>query len=415
MQIISLTVENIKKVKAVKIVPSGNLVQITGGNGAGKSSVLDSIYYALAGTANLPSQPIRKGQEKASIKLDLGEIVVTRKFTATGTTLTVEATNGARFPSPQRMLDDLLGSLTFDPLAFMRQAAKEQLATLRGLVKLEVDVDVLNQHSANAYEQRTALNREIKQLEAQAAAISFPEGTPNEPIDVMALVKDLNKAGEFNSELEKRRGLREGIEQGIERKDKTLEETFAEIKRLQQKAEKLEESIIADRKAFDALEPLPEPIKTAALQEKIKAAQDTNICVTAKARQAEIVDRLRVKRELADTATELIRKNTDSVAAAIAAAEMPVEGLAFGDGEVLYGGLPLSQAASSEQLRISAAIAMSGNPKLRVLRIKDGSLLDEKSLIALEQMATLGDYQMWVERVDTSGKIGVVIEDGEVK
>jgi DNA repair exonuclease SbcCD ATPase subunit len=419
MKIVSLTAENIKKLKAVQILPNGkSVVQIAGGNGQGKSSVLDAIYYAMAGTKDLPSQPIRKGQEKAFVKLDLGEIVVTRKFTAAGTTLTVEATNGARFPSPQKMLDDLLGTLSFDPLAFMRQTPKQQLDTLRGLVKLEVDVDALNEESRKAYDARTALNREVKQLEAQAAGIVFPPETPEAPLDVMELVSQLNDAGKHNTEVAMRQSRREDAQRQVAEKRKaaaSLQQELdaitvrmkAQITGLVKEANDLEQKLAT-------AEALPELIDTADLQEKIDAAQKVNAAVQARKRQAEVVEQLRTKRDVAEKLTDLIEHNTETVNTAIASAEMPVTGLTFGNDEVLFDGLPLAQAGGAEQLRISAAIAMSGNPKLRVLRIKDGSLLDEKGLGLLEKMATESQYQIWLERVDTSGKVGVVIEDGEV-
>ena len=65
-------------------------------------------------------------------------------------------------------------------------------------------------------------------------------------------------------------------------------------------------------------------------------------------------------------------------------------------------------------MRVSVAIAMAANPKLRVLRIKDGSLLDENSLALIADMASENDYQVWIERVDTTGKVGVVMEDGAI-
>lgn len=100
---------------------------------------------------------------------------------------------------------------------------------------------------------------------------------------------------------------------------------------------------------------------------------------------------------------------------AIARAKLPVVGIGFGDGVVTYNGIPFDQSSSAEQLRVSMSIAMAANPKLRVIRIIDGSLLDDDSLSAIAEMAQEGDYQVWIERVDTSGKIGIVIEDGMIK
>ena len=81
----------------------------------------------------------------------------------------------------------------------------------------------------------------------------------------------------------------------------------------------------------------------------------------------------------------------------------------------MLGDHPFDQASDAERLRASCAIAMRGDAKLRVLRVRDGSLLDEDSLRLLSEMAEAEDWQCWVERVDTSGKVGIVIEDGKVK
>src|SRR5438270_14102611 len=114
MKIVNLKAENIKKLVAVEISPSENTVIVTGKNGAGKSSVLDAIWWALSGTKHIQDKPIRDGQTKASIRLDLGTIIVERVFGEKGSSLKVMADNGARFPEPQPMLDNLLGAITFD-------------------------------------------------------------------------------------------------------------------------------------------------------------------------------------------------------------------------------------------------------------------------------------------------------------
>jgi hypothetical protein len=105
--------------------------------------------------------------------------------------------------------------------------------------------------------------------------------------------------------------------------------------------------------------------------------------------------------------------------AALAKARMPIEGLAFGVDDagkatVLFNGQPFEQASTAEQIRASTAIAMAGNPQLRVLRIKDGSLLDEDSMALVAEMAAAEDFQLWVEVVRGDG-VGIIMEDGAVK
>ena len=59
-------------------------------------------------------------------------------------------------------------------------------------------------------------------------------------------------------------------------------------------------------------------------------------------------------------------------------------------------------------------LAMAANPELRVIRIKDGSLLDSENLALIDEIAKGGDFQVWIECVDGSGKMGFYIEDGRV-
>ena len=54
------------------------------------------------------------------------------------------------------------------------------------------------------------------------------------------------------------------------------------------------------------------------------------------------------------------------------------------------------------------------NPKLPVVLIRDGSLLDEASLAAVGQQAAEAGAQVWVERVGRGDECAVVIEDGEI-
>ena len=63
IKINKLEIENVKRVKAVKVEPSQNGLTVIGGrNKQGKTSVLDAIAWALGGERNFKiSQPKRVG------------------------------------------------------------------------------------------------------------------------------------------------------------------------------------------------------------------------------------------------------------------------------------------------------------------------------------------------------------------
>ena len=420
MKIIQFSAENIKKLRAVEIKPSGEIVTIAGRNAQGKSSVLDSIWWALAGTAAIQGQPIRKGETKARVRLDLGEIVVERRFTEKGSTLTVENADGARFPSPQKMLDALLGELSFDPLAFARMEPRRQFDELRRISKLAIDIDELDALNRGDYAKRTDINRDAKAKRATAEAIKVADGLPAEPIDERALLDRIEEAGQHNADIERRKARRAEVARQAQAFEDAIPQHETRIAELEAKIIE-ERKAIADCRAKAAEQrdrlanagDLPAPIDAAAVRAQLDQARATNQAIARRAERDRISAEAAALEKQSDALTEQMAAREKAKTDAIAKAKMPVLGLGFGSGVVTYQGVPLEQASSAEQLRVSLAIAMAANPKLRVIRIQDGSLLDEDSLAAIAMMAKEGDYQVWLEKVGNSN-VGVVIEDGSV-
>lgn len=433
MKIVQLNAENVKRLTAVEIRPDGNIVEISGRNGQGKSSVLDAIWWALTGTTNIQSKPIRKGEEEAVIRLDLGEIKVIRKFKSRddgtySTSLVVESGEGARFPSPQRMLDDLVGHLSFDPLAFTRMKPEDQLEALKRFVP-GVDFAAIEKANKDDFAKRTDINRAAKALRAQADGIVVPPGTSAERIDDAALVEEMEKAGEHNTEIERRKARRDQAVLSIEAFDASAKGNRGRAATLRAEADELrkradlqdaeaaeDEAKVKELQArLDGAPALPEPIDTAALRQRIAEAGTINAAVAKRAERAEIEARAKAEEQKSAALTKAMETRDAEKRAAISKADLPVPGIAFGDGEILLNGVPFDQASSAEQLRTSVAIAMAGNPKLRVIRVQDGSLLDEEAFRILAEMAASADYQVWVEVVQSGRSTAVVIEDGAVR
>lgn len=417
LKIVELTAENVKKLRAIRITPGGGVVTVTGRNGQGKTSVLDAIWWALEGASHIQAVPIRRGEESARIRLDLGELVVERRFTDKGSALVVENAEGARYKSPQGMLDALLGALSFDPLAFVGQDAATQFDTLRKIVPLEVDVDQLDGKNRAAFEQRTELNREAKRLHAQAEGIVVPENLPAEKVDTAPLFARMKENGEIQTERTRREREAEAIGRRKRNAESLREEAAQhrqELAEIEAKADEIERESAAALAALDGLAPLGEMVDPDTIAKQLDAAHETNRQIENRGRREATLAEAGVLEGSAVALTKAIEERTAEKAAAIAKAPMPVEGLGFGDRVVTFNGVPFDQASTAEQLRVSVGIAMAANPRLRVLLVREGSLLDEEGLALIASMATEHDYQVWIERVDASGKIGIVIEDGQV-
>lgn len=418
MKIVRLQAENIKRLVAVEITPDGNVVQITGKNGSGKTSVLDSIWWALAGQTNIQSEPIRKGATQARVRLDMGELIVTRTFTRhederVTSKIVVETADGARFPSPQGVLDALLGELSFDPLAFARRKPREQYDVLASFVP-GVDFVSVEQAQADDFAKRAAFNKEAKALRARADAISLPADCPTEKIDVDSIVAGMAKAGETNAAIDLERARRDREIDDVARMQREVRETREEVARLEQAIKVAEEQIVAKAAALNALAPLPEKIDVGEIQRRVASARENNELVRRLDERAMLVTDAEMAERAAATLTQRMTDRESNLRKAISEATLPIPGVTFGKGELLLNDVPLEQASDAEKLRASVAVAIALNPKLRVVRVRDGSLLDEDGLALLARMAEENDMQIWIERVDSTGKVGFVLEDGHL-
>lgn len=409
MKIVSLSAENFKRLRAVEIRPDGHMVQIVGKNGAGKTSVLDAIWAALAGAAAVPAVPIRTGESAARIKLDLGEIIVRRTFKRqedgeVTTALSVENAEGVRYGSPQKMLDALLGELAFDPLAFARMAPKDQFETLRRFVP-GVDFAAIDAATAADYAERTAMNRRAKESRTIAEGILVSADTPTQLEDESAIADALEQAGAHNARVA-------GIQKDRAFAAERLAFIGREVARLEKQIADLQIEAAAHQDAQQR--PVPEALDTAAIRARLERAKLANQRYRDREKQRQHLTDASAFEQRAQELTRTMEIREADKRAAIAAAAMPVPDLDFGDGVVLKNGVPFAQASDAEKLRASVAIALAMNPKLPVIRIQDGSLLDAASLALVGEMAAAHDAQVWVERVAEDGTVGFLIEDGAV-
>ncbi len=401
MKIIKLTAENYKRLRAIEITPDGTLQVITGHNAQGKTSVLDAIWAAIGGgqASRETAMPIRDGEDKARVTLDLGDLQVTRTWTGDKSALTVTNADGARYPSPQSVLDALVGRLSFDPLAFTRLSPRDQRESLLGLVGIEDQLAELNRLRAEAFAERTAVGREGKAL---GDIPPIEEGVPDEEVSAGQIVSRIRDA-----EAQARR---------IDDEMRALEKAQSQVEYWQQQLVEAQAGLDKAAAQYAAqqrlVKGLPERPAVSDLEAELAQVEQTNRKVRDnRARRQVLAEQADLRKQYADLGAQ-IDELDHAKATLLAEATFPVEGLGFDESGVTYNGVPFSQASSAEQIRVSLAMAMAANPRLRVIRILDGSLLDADSMRQIAEMATARDYQVWVERVEDDSASAIVIEDG---
>lgn len=407
-KIIELQAENIKKIKAIQIRPSGNLVKIEGQNANGKTSVMDSIAMALGGKKLIPENPIRNGESTAQIRVDLGDLVVTRKWTKSGaTTLTMENKEGMKASSPQEKLDKLIGKLSFDPMEFCTKSKDERVNILKSVAG--VDLSDLEKKYKELFDERALTNRMLKNAEGEVNSLQKVPRVELGSID--EVMTQLKETEEYNRAIVMAGNELSKIDDYLSECMLEIEELEGKLKNARSKLHKIQnDRVIAADKA-------KKPVKdTIELVEKVNnytALKSQNDRAEAYEKAAAKVSKLSAESQAFTAKLDAIKKEKED---RIQNAKMPIDGLDFKNGDVSFEGIEFSQISSAQQIRVSMAMAMALNPEVRIVRILNGSLLDSKAMQEIEKMAYENDFQVWIERVADARSAGAIyIEEGEVK
>lgn len=407
MRIIKLEAENVKRLRAVEIVPESDVIVVGGRNAQGKSSCLDAIEMALGGGSTFPPEPIRRGERQARIVVNLGDIVIERTFSARGSRLEVRNAEGVPQKSPQALLDALCSKVAFDPFAFSRLAPKEQDKILREVVGL--DLTDLETERARVYAERTDANRAVKELEARLVGkVEYPEA-PAKEVSVAEIAAELKKANAHNEAVRR-------AEDAVTAAKGELSDAVAEVARLEAELAEAREEVARAQTALNDLPPVPARVDVAPIEARLETAEETNRQVRENIERAALLADVKSEETLARSLDDRIQAIDAEKAERLAKAPFPVPGLGFNDLGPTLNGIPLEQASQAERLRVSIAIGLALHPKLRVLLVRDGSLLDNESLALLTEMAREHDAQVWLEKVSNDGAgCSLVIEDGAVR
>lgn len=416
MQIVRLEAENVKRLHAVAIDADGSVV-VGGDNEQGKSSVLDAIMYALAGGRSIPARPVHDGADGARVEVTLDNgMVIRREWKGADDKagrLVVTTADGLK--GSQAILDALAGDLTFDPLAFDRMKPAEQAAALSRITGLDVsDIDA---EAKRVYDERTEIGRDGKA--ARGHYDSLPDYPGAEPVDVSDLLRQQEAARESERKADEAGRAMIDAQRAVVDADEDVTEAETQIekwtKALAERKAIVEEKVLERKAATDNADKARAAIIDAApIAEAIRTAGEANAKVAANATKAKAAANLEALRVEYDKRSDRLATLAAEKQARIASAAMPVEGMGLTSDGVTIGGIPWEQCSSAQRLEASVAMGFAANPKLRVILVRDGSLLDAPHLARILDLAKQHDGQVWIERVSKGAECSVIIEDGRV-
>ena len=410
VKINSLELENVKRIKAVKLEPSPNGLTVIGGkNGQGKTSVLDSIAWALGGDRYRPSAAQRDGSvilPTLHITLSNG-LVVERK--GKNADLKVIDPNGRK--SGQQLLNEFISQLALDLPRFMEANNKDKANILLQIIGVGDKLFELERREKELYNQRHAVGQIADQKRKFAAEMVFYPDAPAELVSASELIRQQQDILARNAENQRKRENMRSIEMKAESLQSDIDRLRTEMQHLESQLTTALADLEIARK--DAL--FLQDESTAELEKNIAEIDEINVKVRANLDKERAEDDTKEYAAQYNVLTAQLDDVREEKLALLNGAELPLPGLSVEDGELTYNGHKWDSVSGSDQLKIATAIARKINPQC-------GFVLVDK----LEQMDidTLREFGAWLEgeglqviatRVSTGDECSVIIEDGYVK
>ncbi|WP_315026515.1 AAA family ATPase [Abiotrophia defectiva] len=410
IKIASLTTENVKRVKSVHIEPSPNGLTIIGGNNNnGKTSILDSIAWALGGNKYRPSKAQREGSvvpPTINLKLSNG-LIVERK----GKNSDLKVTDPTGNKAGQNLLDSFVEELAINLPKFINSSDKEKANTLLEIIGVGQQLYELECQEKEKYNMRRSIGQIADQKEKFAKEQPFYPEAPKTLVSITDLITQQQDILAKNGENQRKRDMTYQLH-------RQATQLMAEIERQENTLANLKEQYQSVLRDYDVAQKTSEQLQdesTGELEESIANIEAINIKVRAN------LDREKAEQDAAEyrtqyssltTEIESLRKQRMDL---LQNADLPLEGLSVEDGELLYNGQRWDNMSGSQQLMVSTAI-------VRKLKPECGFVLIDK----LEQMdmQTLNEFGAWLEqeglqaiatRVSTGDECSIIIEDGYVK
>ena len=402
-----LEIENVKRVKAVKLEPSATGLTIVGGNNnQGKTSVLDAIAWALGGNKYKPSQAQREGSTiPPSLKITLSNGLIVER---SGKNNTLKVIDPSGNKAGQNLLDSFVEELAINLPKFMEQTSKEKAKTLLQIIGVGPQLVELEMQEKAKYDERHAIGMIADQKEKFAKEQPYYPDAPKELVSIAELIQQQQEILARNGENARKRQNLNVIENdynftlaNVQRLEKELEEARAKEQVLAQDLDiaRKDVSVLVDE-------------STQEIEDSIANIEQINLKVRANFDKDKAEEDAKVYREQyreLDLVIEGIRKQKTDL---LTNADLPLPGLSVDDGELLYLGQRWDNMSGSQQLQVATAI-------VRKLKPDCGFVLIDK----LEQMdqITLTEFGAWLEneglqaiatRVSTGDECSILIEDG---
>ena len=410
IKINKLEIENVKRVKAVEMEPTANGLTIIGGNnGQGKTSVLDSIAWALGGNKFKPSQAQREGSAippNLHIVMSNG-LIVERK--GKNSDLKVIDPDGNK--AGQNLLDSFIDELALNLPKFMQQSSREKASTLLQIIGVGEQLVLLEKEEQDTYNRRHAIGQIADQKEKFAKEQEYYPDAPKDLVSASDLIKEQQEILARNGENQRKRENLASIQRMHEKASSDVERLKLELSEAETKlANAIQDLVIANKSVENLVDE-----STAELEKSITEIDAINRKVRANLDKDKAEEDARGYRAEYEELTEALTDVRKRKAALLESADLPLAGLSVEDGELIYNGFKWDNMSGSDQLKVATAIVRKLNSNCGFVLLDKLEQMDQESLKEFGDWLEAEGLQAIATRVSTGEECSIIIEDGYVK
>ncbi len=437
MKLLRIEAENFKGITKRVVDIGGRTLYIIGQNAADKSSLIQVAQSALD-TDFVPSEPIKQGERRATIRAVIGGIyegeekqyTIDMFFTPGNLKGRVVVTDetGAVIKNPKAVMDKMIGNISFDPFHFLRAKKSEKIKLWKQITGTDKLIDAKDIERKVIYDNRTSLNAVIEDQEARMRNHGITDEdiekyNEKEPIPLKPIEDELD---EISTAITNYNSVKTKVEGFVNSITTHMVKGVAAANEIT----RLEALIVAEREKISMakiniamakkrgrigeawLEDNEEPNATA-IGKKLSDAKDHNSMVEKVAKFAEMQKELLKNKQQAEEYSNQITKIDREKEKIIANAPLPVKGMTIKDDEILLDGLPFEegQGNTARYMEAGFEMAIALNKKFRCLFIKDASLMDKNTRTRVVKMLHERGYHAMMELVKDEGELELKFEE----
>ena len=407
MKINKLEIENVKRVKAVKMEPSASGLTIIGGdNNQGKTSVLDAIAWALGGNAFRPSEAARQGSTippYLHIVMSNG-LVVERK----GKNSDLKVTDPTGRKGGQQLLDSFVERLALDLPKFMEANDADKAKILLNIIGVGEQLKQLEDEEKQIYNDRTIVGRIADQKAKFAKEQPYYPDAPKDIVSAADLIRQQQEILARNGEKQRLIHEHDIILGQLDEADRSIERIRKELQAALTLKGELEVKLKASERTPHELE----MESTEELERNIADVDEINRKVRANLDKDKAEeDAQTYAHQYADLTTKLedVRQQKRAL---LDHADLPLPELTVSDGALLYKGQRWDNMSGSDRLIVATSIVRRLNPECGFVLMDKLEQMDLKTLKAFGAWLEEQGLQVIATRVSTGEECSIIIEDG---